>query len=81
MPPTMVTAGYTADGLDLGRVIIQRDCKGHERWNYDIWGGTAVTEPLKLETIEEVMPGRCGPVGTPGGRRGSMARAAGPSGR
>jgi hypothetical protein len=56
-PPTIVTCGYTLDGLQLSRVLIQRDCTGHDRWNYDIYGGTAVMEPLALPGIAEVTPG------------------------
>ncbi len=56
-PPTIVTCGYTLDGLQLSRVLIQRDCAGHDRWNYDIYGGTAVMEPLALAGIAEAEPG------------------------
>lgn len=56
-PPTLVTCGYTLDGLDLARVRIQRDCKGHDRWYYDIYGEVvAVVEPLHLDGIEEARP-------------------------
>lgn len=55
-PPTIVTCGYTSDGNGLGRVLIQRDCKGHERWNYDIHGGTAVVEPLRFVGMDEARP-------------------------
>lgn len=55
-PPTTVTCGYTLDGMDIGRVSIRRDCKGHDRWLYDIYGGTAVNEPLLLPGTEEAKP-------------------------
>lgn len=58
VPPTTVTCGYTHDGLgiELGRVLIQRDCVGHDRWNYDIYGGTSVVEPLTIPGIAETTP-------------------------
>jgi hypothetical protein len=45
-PPTMLTCGYTLDGIELGRIEIRRDCKGHQPWSFDIHGGAAVAEPL-----------------------------------
>jgi hypothetical protein len=45
-PPTMLTCGYTLDGIELARVEIRRDCKGHQPWSFDIYGGEAVAEPL-----------------------------------
>jgi hypothetical protein len=57
-PPTTVTCGYTLDGFDIGRVMIRRDCAGHDPWTYDIYGGAAVVEPLLLRGIEEARPAR-----------------------
>jgi hypothetical protein len=54
--PTMVTCGYTLDGWDIGRIMIRRDCEGHEPWDYDIYGGVAVSEPLHFTDIEEAKP-------------------------
>jgi hypothetical protein len=43
----MLTCGYTLDdGIELARVEIRRDCKGHQPWSFDIYGGEAVAEPL-----------------------------------
>jgi hypothetical protein len=55
-PPTIVTCGYTLNGMEIGRILIQRDCKGHDRWFYDIYGGSTVHEPLHLPGIEEAKP-------------------------
>ncbi len=55
-PPTIVTCGYTFDGFDIGRVLIQRDCRGHDRWTYDIYGGLSFTEPLTLPGTVEAVP-------------------------
>jgi hypothetical protein len=55
-PPTTVTCGYTLNGMEIGRVLIQRDCKGHDRWSYDIYGGATVNEPLLLPGVEEAKP-------------------------
>jgi hypothetical protein len=55
-PPTTVTCGYTLNGMEIGRVLIQRDCKGHDRWSYDIYGGSTVSEPLHLPGVEEAKP-------------------------
>jgi hypothetical protein len=54
--PTTVTCGYTLDGWDIGRIMIRRDCEGHESWAYDIYGGVAVSEPLNFAGIEEAKP-------------------------
>ncbi len=46
-PPTLLTCGYTLDdGIQLGRVEIRRECKGHQPWSFDLYGGEAVAEPL-----------------------------------
>jgi hypothetical protein len=55
-PPTTVTCGYTMDGMDIGTVTIRRDCKGHESWKYDVYGGETVYEPQLLPTVEEAKP-------------------------
>lgn len=52
-PPTLLTAGYTLDGKTLARVEIRRDCIGHQPWTYDIFGGTSVTEPLIIDSLED----------------------------
>jgi hypothetical protein len=54
-PPTLLTAGYTLNGIELDRVEIRRDCKGHLPWAYDIFGGTMAYEPLVLQGLEDVV--------------------------
>lgn len=54
LPPTLLTCGYTIDGDGkLGRVEIRRDCKGHQSWNYDIYGGKVTTQPLVLDGLAD----------------------------
>lgn len=55
-PPTIVTCGYTLDGLDLSKVTIRRDCKWHEPWMYNIYGDEVAVEPLTLPGVEEAKP-------------------------
>lgn len=55
-PPTTVTCAYTLDGMDIGRVLIRRECAGHETWEYDIYGGTAIVEPQHFPGIDEARP-------------------------
>jgi hypothetical protein len=52
-PPTMLTCGYTIDGDEIGRVEIRYDCKGHQPWSYDIYGGTALSAPQMLPGMED----------------------------
>jgi len=63
-PPTIVTCGYTLhlNELLLDRVLIQRDCKGHQPWWYTISGGAEVSEPLLIAGTEEITPARIGPM-------------------
>jgi hypothetical protein len=58
--PTLVTCGYTLDGMDIGKVSIRRDCIGREPWSFEIYGGTAVVEPMMLKglSIDETRPAR-----------------------
>ena len=46
--PTLLTCGYTLDTVDIDRIEIRRDCVGHLPWNYDIYGGEAIVEPLVI---------------------------------
>lgn len=52
-PPTLLTCGHTLDGLDLNRIEIRRDCKGHLPWSYDIYGGDAVNLPVVLDGMAD----------------------------
>ncbi len=52
-PPTLLTCGYVIDGDKIGRIEIRRDCKGHQTWSYDIYGGDAVILPLTLPGQED----------------------------
>lgn len=52
-PPTLLTAGYTLDGIELSRVEIRCDCKWHLAWSYDIYGDGAVVEPLLVPGLED----------------------------
>lgn len=52
-PPTLLTCGYTLDGDRIGRIEIRRDCKGHQPWSFDIYGGAAVIEPLVLDGLAD----------------------------
>jgi hypothetical protein len=54
--PTLVTCGYSMDGLDISTIMIRRDCIGHNPWTYGIYGSVAIVEPLMLPTIEDVKP-------------------------
>ncbi|MDH2904562.1 MAG: hypothetical protein PXZ08_11540 [Actinomycetota bacterium] len=62
-PPTIVTCGYTLhlSELLLDRVLIQRDCKGHQPWWYTISGGVEISEPLHIAGTEEITPARIAP--------------------
>lgn len=55
-PPTLVTCGYTLDGLDMSSVRIQRDCKGHDTWHYPIHGELAPAVQLRFPGTEEARP-------------------------
>jgi hypothetical protein len=52
-PPTLLTCGYTLDTAAIGRIEIRRDCIGRQPWNYDIYGGEAVAEPLVIPTMTD----------------------------
>jgi hypothetical protein len=52
--PTLLTCGYTLDGVAIGRIEIRRDCIGHEPWAYDIYGGEAVAEPLVIPGMADI---------------------------
>jgi hypothetical protein len=52
-PPTLLTCGYALDAAAIGRIEIRRDCVGHQPWNYDIYGGEAVAEPLVIATLTD----------------------------
>jgi hypothetical protein len=52
-PPTLLTCGYTLDGLNLERVEIRMDCEGLLPWSFDIFGGEFVGEPLVLPGMED----------------------------
>jgi hypothetical protein len=47
-PPTLLTCGYTLEGVAIGRIEIRRDCTGQQTWSYDIYGGEAIIEPLVI---------------------------------
>lgn len=47
-PPTLLTCGYTLEGVAIGRIEVRRDCEGHPTWSYDIYGGEAIIEPLVI---------------------------------
>jgi hypothetical protein len=51
--PTLLTAGYTIDGDEIGRIEIRRDCKGHPRWYYNLYGDPAVVQPLALDGMAD----------------------------
>jgi len=55
-PPTMVTCGYKMVGFEVATISIRRDCKGHDPWKYDIYGGESVSEPQRIPGIEEAKP-------------------------
>jgi hypothetical protein len=52
-PPTLLTCGYVIDGDTIGRIEIRRECKGHQTWSYDIYGGDAVIMPQALPGQED----------------------------
>jgi hypothetical protein len=52
-PPTLLSCGYTLDGIELGKIEIRCDCKQHLPWSFDIYGGTAVVEPLVLRGLTD----------------------------
>jgi hypothetical protein len=52
-PPTLLTCGYTLEGVAIGRIEIRRDCTGHPTWNYDIYGGEAIVEPLVIPGLTD----------------------------
>lgn len=57
--PTLLTCGYTLDGLDLGVVEIRRDCKGHQPWSFSIFGEGISVEPLVLDGMaDDTKPAR-----------------------
>ncbi len=53
LAPTLLTAAYVLDEDKIGRIEIRRDCRGHLPWKYDIYGGTAVVEPIPLPGMED----------------------------
>lgn len=53
LPPTLLTCGYTIIDGRLGRIEIRRDCRGHQPWNYDIYGGDVTTQPLVLDGLAD----------------------------
>lgn len=55
-PPTTVVCGHTLRGLDISRVVLRRDCLGHDQWSYDIYGGEAVVDPQRFTGIDEAKP-------------------------
>jgi hypothetical protein len=55
-PPTTVTCGYTLEGLDIGRVVIRRDCGGHEPWVYSLYGEAVDYEHMTLPGTTEAKP-------------------------
>jgi hypothetical protein len=59
-PPTIVSCGYSLSHNDsvLARVLIRRDCKGHQPWYYTIFGDEEVSEPLLIAGTEEAKPAR-----------------------
>lgn len=53
-PPTLLTCGYTlTDEHELGRIEIRRDCKGHLPWRYEIYGGSAIVEPIFIDGMAD----------------------------
>lgn len=52
-PPTLLTCGYTLDGLKLDRVEIRMDCQGLQPWSYDIFGGDFIGEPMILPGLAD----------------------------
>lgn len=52
-PPTLLTLGYTLDGAQIGRIEVRCDCRRKLPWNYDIYGGTAVVEPIILDGMAD----------------------------
>jgi hypothetical protein len=52
-PPTLLTCGYTLDGVEIDRVEIRMDCVGKLPWSFDIYGGEAVAEPLILTGMQD----------------------------
>jgi hypothetical protein len=52
-PPTLLTCGYTLDGVEIDRIEIRMDCVGKLPWSFDIYGGEAVAEPLILQGMAD----------------------------
>ena len=52
-PPTLLTCGYTLDGVEIDRIEIRMDCVGKLPWSFDIYGGEAVAEPLVLKGMAD----------------------------
>lgn len=52
-PPTILTVGYTLDGADIARIEVRRDCRDHLPWSFDIYGGTAVVEPIIMPGLDD----------------------------
>jgi hypothetical protein len=50
-PPTLLTAGYTLDGLSIGLIEVRCDCVPLQSWSYSIYGDEAFVEPLTIPGV------------------------------